>query len=119
MIIHRCAGGKEKRCHIWVRLGANGRILNMALNFYRMDFNKIATLAQKAAINEGTKQCLINENREECEFEFKFSNEISKPFFITSEAAKIQILAALQTEIKYRKAQIEEMFEEEETYASR
>ena len=81
-----------------------------------MDFYKIATLAQNAAINEGTKQYLINENREEYEFGFKLSDEVSKPFFITSKSAKSQIIAALQTEIDFRKAQIGEMFEEEETF---
>lgn len=80
-----------------------------------MNFSQIASLAQKAAINEGTMNWLANENREEFEFTLIITDELSKPFFITSEAAKIQILAAIQTEIKYRKAQIEEMFEEEET----
>ena len=82
-----------------------------------MNFSQIASLAQKAAINEGTMNWLANENREEFEFSLIIDDEleVSKPFFITSEAAKIQILAALQTEIKYRKGQIEEMFEEEET----
>lgn len=110
---------EDKRCLIWVRLAANNRILNKALNFYRMDFYKIATLAQKAAFNEGLKSDLINENREEYEFNFKISDELSRTFFITSKSAKSQIIAALQTEIDFRRAQIGEMFEEEETSASR
>jgi hypothetical protein len=84
-----------------------------------MNFYQISTLAQKAAFNEGAKADLINENREEYEFNFKISDELSRTFFIASEAAKIQIIAAIQTEIKFRKAQIEEMFEEEEPTASR
>lgn len=84
-----------------------------------MDFYQIAIMAQKAAINEGAKQDLINENREEYEFNLKISDEVSRMFFITSKSAKSQIIAAIQTEIDFRKAQIGEMFEEEETSASR
>lgn len=89
------------------------------LFFEKMNFSQIATLAQKAAINEGTMNWLAKENREELEFVLNLTNEISKPFFITSEKAKMQIVKALQTEIEYRKAQIEELLEEEETPAIR
>lgn len=77
-----------------------------------MNFYQIATLAHRAEINEGTMKWLIDENREELEFELKIFDEVSKPFFIKSEAAKMQIIAALQSEIKYRTALIKEMFEE-------
>ena len=83
-----------------------------------MNFSQIATLAQKAAINEGTMNWLANENREELEFVLNLTDELTRPFFITSEKAKMQIIEALHTEIKYRKAQIEEMFEEEEETSS-
>lgn len=83
-----------------------------------MNFSEIATLAQKAAINEGTMYWLANENREELEFILNLTDELTKPFFIISEKAKMQIIEALQTEQKYRKGLIEEIIEEE-TAASR